>query len=107
MNLQKQSPLRLRKMLNAAAGQRCIRCGRKGEERNAHINGFRAASFGKGRGIKPDDLMTAIFCQSCDDYFSESNYPHWEGGSKSIERSEEFLFYICMTNIRRKKVGDL
>jgi hypothetical protein len=81
----------------------CIRCGREGETRNCHYNGFRQHQYGKGRGVKCADTMTAEFCQACDDLFSEKNYGMWArlGGSKSIERSEEFLHWISMTNIRR------
>lgn len=79
----------------------CIRYDREGETRNCHYNGFRQHVYGKGRSIKADDSMTAEFCQACDDLFSEKSYPKWVGGSKSIERSEEFLHWIAMTNIRR------
>lgn len=84
-----------------ARGQDCIRCGTIGETRLSHYNGFRAHSYGKGRGIKCSDLAGAEFCQKCDDDFSEANYHKWPGGSKSIERSEEFLHWCMMTNIRR------
>jgi hypothetical protein len=36
--------------------------------------------YGKGRGLKCDDTLTAEFCQGCDDLFSEKNYGKWEGG---------------------------
>lgn len=66
----------------------CIRCGREGETRRCHYNGFRSHGLGKGRGIKASDLAVAEFCQHCDDRFSEANYPLWQDGSKSMERSE-------------------
>jgi hypothetical protein len=49
--------------------------------------------------------MTAEFCDECDSLFSEASYHLWVGGSKSIERSEEFLHWIAMTNIRRLADG--
>lgn len=97
--------IRSRKITQAARNVSCIRCGRDGETRACHYNGFRQHMLGKGRGLKAADTMTAEFCQACDDLFSEKNYPKWEGGSKSTERSEEFLFWIAMTNIRRAENG--
>lgn len=90
-----------RKMLDEARDRPCIRCSRPGETRPAHYCGFRQHAYGKGRGIKADDTMTAEFCQACDDLFSEASYHLWPGGSKSVERSEEFLHWVAMTNIRR------
>jgi hypothetical protein len=57
--------------------------------------------LGKGRGIKGNRVAMAEFCQACDDYYSEANYAAWPGGSKNVVRSEEFLFWCVMTNIRR------
>ena len=91
--------MRNKKRLQAAANAPCVRCGREGETRASHYNGFRSYSFGKGRGIKCNDDMTAFFCHYCDALYSEEAYGSWEGGSKNIERSEEFLFWICMTTI--------
>jgi hypothetical protein len=91
------------KITESARHQSCIRCGKEGESRMAHYCGFRAHSYGKGRGIKANDEATACLCQECDYLFSEANYHAWPGGSKSIERSEEFLHYILLTIIRRAK----
>jgi len=90
-----------RKELDKARHRGCIRCGRDGETRPCHYNGFRSHSYGKGRGIKCTDIATAEFCQACDELFSEAKYQMWVGGSKSTERSEEFLHWIMLTNIRR------
>ena len=90
-------------MREAVINRPCIRCGRPGETRRCHYNGFRAHAYGKGRGIKCSDIATAEFCQACDDLFSEKNYPLFLGGSKSIERSEEFLHWCVMTMIRRDR----
>lgn len=88
-------------LIDDAANMPCIRCGKTGETRRCHYNGFRGYMFGKGRGIKANNIMTAEFCQECDDMYSEANYHMWPDGSKSIDRSEDFLFWIAMTNIRR------
>ena len=86
-----------------AKNQPCIRCGKPGETRRAHYNGYRSYAYGKGRGIKPSDVMVAEFCHSCDELFSEQFYWKWPGGSKDIKRSEEFLHWIAMTLIRKEK----
>ena len=86
-----------------ADGMPCVRCGLVGETCLRHYNGFRAHSYGKGRGIKCSDIAAAEMCQACNDLFDEKNYHLWPGGSKSIERSEEFLHYCMMTNIRRSQ----
>jgi len=91
--------VRDKKRLQAASDAPCIRCGREGQTRACHYNGFRSYSFGKGMRIKCNDAMTAFFCHNCDALYSEQNYGAWEGGSKNIERSEEFLFWIAMTTI--------
>lgn len=90
------------KLTEHARHMPCIRCGKEGETRACHFNGFRQHSYGKGRGIKCNDMVTAEFCQGCDDLFSEKNYAAWTGGSKSIERSEEFQHWVIMTIIRRQ-----
>ena len=79
----------------------CIRCGKPGETRNAHYCGYRSYAYGKGRSTKGSRVAMAEVCQDCDDYLSEANYGHWKGGSKNIERSEEFLHFCIMTLIRR------
>lgn len=89
------------RLVDDAANQPCIRCGRTGETRRCHYNGIRQHAYGKGRGIKCSDIMTAEFCYFCDKLFSEESYHRWKDGSKSIERSEEFLHWIAETNIRR------
>lgn len=94
-------PQKLSKADREAQHRPCIRCGRPGETRNSHYCGWRAHQLGKGRGIKASRQAMAEFCQACDDLFGEHGYSRWPGGSKSIERSEEFLFYVVLTLIRR------
>lgn len=94
-----------KKLTDAARDQPCIRCGNEGETRACHYAGFRQHSFGKGRGQKASDHCVAYFCEACDQLFSEANYHKWEGGSKSIDRSEQFLYYIVLTIILRESIG--
>lgn len=89
------------KLTQASRGSYCIRCGAP-DAYSCHYNGIRQHSFGKGRGIKANDLMTAEFCHKCDQDFSEGNKKNFES---SEDRSEQFLFYIAMTNIRRLEQG--
>ena len=95
------------KLTDSARDKPCIRCGKIGETCARHYNGFRSHSYGKGRGIKCNDICTAEFCNDCDQFFSEANYDIWDNGSKSVERSEEFLHWVAMTNIRRLSEGVL
>ncbi len=93
------------KITASAEGKECIRCSKGGGTvRACHYNGPRQHDYGKGRGKKGDDLMTAEFCDQCDVVFAEgSMYPDlW---ANKWERSEDFLHWIGMTNIRRFQSG--
>ena len=79
----------------------CIRCGMDGETRACHYNGVRQLAFGKGRGIKCADEATAEFCHKCDQDFTEGSTS--ELWANKWERSEEFMYWIIMTSIRRGK----
>ena len=91
------------KITESARNQNCIRCGAPNAYA-CHYNGIRQHSFGKGRGIKANDLMTAEFCHQCDQDFSEGVTKNFES---SEDRSEQFMFYISLTNIARFNRGDL
>ena len=92
------------KITEGARGQDCIRCGNSGAYA-CHYSGPRQHDFGKGRGRKAHDLMSAEFCHKCDQEFTEgSTSPRWKD---KWERSEEFMFHIGMTNIRRFEEGRL
>ena len=94
---------RSKKLTRSAEGKVCIRCG--GHNAYAcHYNGIRQHQYGKGRGIKCSDLMTAEFCYKCDQRFSEGTTEHWKDAE---ERSEEFLHWIVLTNERRINSGVL
>lgn len=91
------------KLTQASKGKDCIKCGTPNAYA-CHYNGKRQHDFGKGRGIKCDDIMTADFCHKCDGEFIEgSMLPRWNGSK--WDRSEEFLYWIGLTNIRRFKDG--
>ena len=93
------------KLTNATKGKTCIKCDAP-DAYACHYNGPRQHDFGKGRGIKCNDLMTADFCYKCDQEFSEGSIlPRWNGNK--WERSEEFQRWINLTNIRRLKDGVL
>ena len=97
------------KITKSAKDCTCIRCGNniEGGVWACHYNGFRSHRYGKGMRTKCHDLASAEFCMQCDELFSEKNYHLWEGGSKSTERSEEFLHWVTLTNIRRFERGTL
>lgn len=90
------------KITKASRGSVCIRCSAP-DAYSCHYNGKRQMALGKGRGIKCHDLATAEFCHACDARFTEGSiHVDWE---TKWERSEEFLYYILQTNIRRLKEG--
>ena len=91
-------------LLASAEGKVCIKCGRgNGEVCARHYNGQRQHQYGKGRGIKCHPLATAELCHNCDSVFSEGV----KSGMSDDERSEEWLHWIMMTNIRRFDSGEL
>lgn len=96
------------KLTDSARGQACIRCGAE-HAYACHYNGFRQQMFGKGRGQKCSDIATAEFCHKCDQRFNEgSQNEAWGTGMiGDTARSEEFLYFIMLTNIRRYKEGVL
>jgi hypothetical protein len=91
----------LSKLTQASKGQPCIRCGAPGAW-SCHYAGPRQHSYGKGRGIKCSDLATAEFCQKCDQVFSEGKM---DGFTDKWDKSEQWLHYIMLTNIRRIERG--
>ena len=86
------------KITRAAKDVPCIRCGNPNSTAS-HYNGPRQHAFGKGRGRKCSDIQSAEFCHKCDQEFIEgSTALRWED---KWHRSEEFLFWVGLTNIRR------
>ena len=91
------------KLTKSAKGQSCIRCGHP-ESFAAHYNGPRQHSYGKGRGRKCHDMASAEFCSKCDQEFSEGQM---EGFTDKWDKSEQWHYYIMLTNIRRIERGDI
>ena len=86
------------KLTDSAKGSVCIKC-QAPHAYACHYNGPRQHSLGKGRGRKCHDLMSAEFCHRCDQEFTEgSTSLKWKD---KWERSEEFMYWIGLTNIRR------
>jgi len=96
------------KLTHASVGTTCIKCDADGAY-SCHYNGLRQQAYGKGRGIKCHDIATAEFCYKCDQEFTEgSTSERWNGDRDGKwERSEEFLHWVLLTNIRRYNNGVL
>ena len=96
--------IRSKKLLAAAKDQACVNCGvRDGTIVAAHYTGLRASQLGKGTGHKPHDLAIADLCHKCHYAFDVAG-----GGSTfeaKIDKSEQFLFNIIKTLIRRIDQG--
>ncbi len=119
MSLQKLNPYRNKKLLAGAKGEPCVRCGSYEGVCSAHYTGFRQHLYGKGRGIKCSDLMSAYLCSHCHVYFDvefgkipNNRYDrtiglagHERREAKIVSLSEEFLHCIALTNIRRLAQG--
>lgn len=79
-----------------AKGRFCIRCFFTKKEyvyngiEMAHYTGFRQMAFGKGRGVKVPGILKCPLCGDCHKYFDQPS------GRKSVELSEDFLFYISL-----------
>ena len=90
------------KLTESSRGKDCIKCGAP-DAYACHYNGPRQHDYGKGRGIKCHDLVTAELCYKCDQEFTEGSTSFkWHG---KWERSEDFLHYVTLTNIRRFEEG--
>ncbi len=95
------------KITQSARGEECIRCqDDTGKVRACHYNGPRQHVYGKGRGIKCNDRASADFCDKCDAVFTEGTTDP-ERWANKWERSEEFHYWIMLTNFRRDKKGVL
>jgi len=101
--------IRSKKLLRAAKDQSCIICGRKdGTIVAAHYQGLRSYQLGKGRGLKPHDLCCADLCYKCHNAFDthSASLSDLSGDfPKRVDRSEQFLFAIIQTIIRRIDEG--
>lgn len=91
-----------KKTLALANGESCVRCGvNDGTICSCHYTGFRQHELGKGYGMKCNDLATAFLCHKC---HTEMDQPKER---KSVEASEDFLFCVIKTIIRKEENGNL
>ena len=97
------------KITKHAKGMSCIRCGANdGTTCLRHYNGIRQAAYGKGRGIKCNDIAGAELCAKCDEIFTEGVISEYHDmlvarlEITKIIRSEDFLHWCMMTAIRRE-----
>jgi hypothetical protein len=112
--------VRSKKLLNGARDQSCVNCGaRDGTVVAAHYQGMRSHLLGKGTGHKPHDICVADLCHKCHRAFDlyqispldESISSVGDPYAKKIDVSEQFLFNIMKTILRRidqgiLKIGD-
>jgi hypothetical protein len=103
--MENEMNVRSKKMLKGADGQSCMNCGvRDGTVVAAHYTGMRSHAFGKGTGTKPHDLLIADLCRAC--------HAAFDGASGNlladkIDKSEQFLYLILQTLLRRVDQGIL
>lgn len=101
--------LRSRAMLNGARDQACVHCGvRDGTVVAAHYQGMRSTLYGKGKSIKPSDLMIADLCGRCHSLFDSHEASSLSDRYlRKIDQSEKFLHCIMLTLERRIQQGIL
>ena len=94
--------IRSKKILAASNGRSCVNCGREdGTIVRAHYSGYRSQSYGKGKGIKCHDHISADLCSVC-----HSKFDRYEGKqgrmtfNEKIDLSEQFL-HCCMLTLAR------
>jgi hypothetical protein len=95
------------KLRNAARDQACIRCGAP-HAVLCHYAGPWQHRFGKGRGLKGEDIGGAEFCSACHNWFDEYkgvDYHSDDAELQASQRSEEFLAMCILTAIRRAARG--
>ncbi|MCK5607802.1 helix-turn-helix transcriptional regulator [Candidatus Pacearchaeota archaeon] len=99
-NKKPKSPLK-------AKGNHCFRCHFKegihvyDTIEMAHYSGDRSAAFGKCRGQKGSDILKCPLCKLCHKRFDEPKV------RKSVELSEEFLFYIALFIAQEFEAGNI
>ena len=98
--IEKHKRIEIPKLLNAANGRSCIKCGKDdGTIIRAHYSGIGAYQLGKGNRVKCHDFITADLCDECHSYFD-----HYEHGN-TYERAFEFFILIFLTQERDFKAG--
>ena len=101
------SVIRNKKLLDAARDKSCVYCGAtNGTTVACHIQGLRAQEFGKGKGIKPHDLLTADLCAKCHQEFDSYQVsPYDDKYMRQIDTSEIWQNCILKTILRRIEEG--
>ena len=102
--------MRSKKHLDGARDQACINCGVRNDTVVAcHYTGMRSALLGKGTGIKASDMAIADLCRKCHAAFDSSATTVDSSSvgkfAEKIDRSEQFLYLIVKTLIRREQQG--
>lgn len=96
-------PTRIPKLLVLAKNRTCVACHIHDDTTvAAHYQGFRSHTYGKGRGIKPHDAMSAQLCFRCHGEADRSGL-----AKGRIEHSAAFLRYIIVTHLRLYLDGQL
>lgn len=96
----KNARIEMPKLLKAANGQSCIRCGREDSTVvAAHYSGTESGKIGKGMGTKVHDCCVADLCRECHAAFDGYDHPN------DYERGFEFLMCVAMTVARRIRDG--
>ena len=94
--------------MKAAEGRSCVNCGcNDGTTVRAHYQGMRSGLYGKGRGIKPHDCLTADLCVKCHTIFDSHFKNQHKRLEDKIDHSEQFLHCIAMTIVRDIQDGVL
>jgi hypothetical protein len=101
--------MRSKKYLAAANGESCVNCGvRDGTVVAAHYTGLRQQQYGKGTGVKADDLFTASLCAACHSAFDQMKMSQLKDSYlRKIDQSERFQHCVLMTIKRRIEQGVL
>jgi hypothetical protein len=101
--------IRSKQLREGGRDQSCVNCGAlDGTVVGAHYQGIRSHIFGKGKGIKPHDLLVADLCRTCHAEFDagEGSYVA-DPLQRKIDLSERFLFCVMLTLLRRVYDGVL
>lgn len=84
----------------------CACCGLEGATQAAHYQGLRSHFYGRGKGIKANDLYLAPLCISCHNDFDNYDCSEMETRTmRQIDHSEQFQHMILKTIAEAKRQG--